>query len=256
MKNYQVIPMENLGLAHGRLVPRINQIAMDMQTHFNDIFTKMFNKHIETEITAELLQSLSKDENHIYTSVETPNTGILSLSIAKESLIHLTGDYIHETLDPQSSIDNTAIRFFDKLAKIVVTETAQLETIFDSRIVVTKKLPLQAVVLTFTLKSTNSSIQFTTILNHELVESLTLGLLPSNISKESVEASLLAVEVKPNIVLMQRELTLGEIYSLNTGDVISMKLDKDVPFMVGDTKLFTGQVSDEDGNLYFTVNDK
>ncbi|PKG39556.1 FliM/FliN family flagellar motor switch protein [Psychromonas sp. Urea-02u-13] len=256
MKNYQVIPMENLGLAQRRLVPRINQIAMEMQTRFNDIFTKMFNKQVETEIEAELLQSLSKEENYIYTSIDTPSIGVLSLSIAEESLIRLTGDYINEAPAPQSSIDNTAIRFFDKLAKIVVKEIAQLETIADCKIVVTKKLPLQAVILTFTLRSASTSIQFTTILNHDLVESLTLGFLLSNISKESIEASLLPVEVEPNVVLMQRELTLGELYSLNSGDVISMNFNKNIPFMIGDKELFTGQVSNEDGNLYFTVNDK
>jgi len=256
MKNYQVIPLENLGLAQRRLVPRINQIAIKMQTRFNDIFTKMFNKQIDTEIETELLQSLTKEENHIYTSVDTSSIGILSLSITEESLIRFTGDYINEPPTAQSTVDNTAIRFFDKLAKIVVKETAQLEAISDCQIVATKKLPMQAVVLTFTLRSENQALQFTTILNHELVERLTSGFLPSNVSKESIEASLLSVEVEPSVVLMQRELTLGELYSLNNGDVISMSLNKEIPFMIGDKALFSGQVSNEDGNLYFTVNDK
>ncbi len=256
MKNYQIIPMESLGLAQRRLVPRINQIAVEMQSHFNDTFTTMFNKHIETEIEAELLQSLSKQEGFIYTSIDTPNIGILSLSIAEESLIRLTGDYINEPPEADTGIDNTAIRFFNKLAKIVVKETAKLDTLSDCRIVTTKKLPLQAVVLNFTLKSNDTSFQFSTILNHELVESLTEGFLPSNFSRKSIEASLLSVEVKANAILMQRELTLGEIYSLNCGDVISMKFNKEVPFMIGDKALFVGQVSNENGDLYFTVNDK
>jgi len=227
-----------------------------MQARFNDIFTKIFNKQIDTEIEAELLQSLAKEDSHIYTSVDTPNMGILSLSITEQSLIRLTGDYINEPPTAKSTIDNTAIRFFNKLAKIVVAETVQLKTSSDCQIVATKKLPMQAVILTFTLKSADSALQFTTILNHELVESLTTGFLPSNVSKESIEASLLSVEVEPSVVLMQRELTLGELYSLNAGDVISMNLNKEIPFMIGDKALFSGQVSNEDGNLYFTVNDK
>lgn len=256
MQDYQIIATESLGLAQRRLIPRIAQLAREMQVDFNESFSQMFNSSVETEIEVVLLQSLSEQLDCVYTSIEAPSTGSLTLSILEQSLIKLTSHYLNEPMDGQGKVDNTALRFFDRLAKRVIQEVGLLTPTETSQIVVSKKLPSQAIILKFNLSTNEQLIQFDAILNNDLIEKLTQGYLPhSDITRQTIEASLLSVEVDANVTLMQRSLTLGEISSLVVGDIISMELNEQAPFLIGDKQLFTGQVSNNNGRLHFTVND-
>lgn len=256
MENYQIIATESLGLAQRRLIPTITKLVREMQTNFNAALSTLFNTHIETEIEAQL-SPCALDNHKIYSSVNIVSTGTLTLAISPEPLIQLTDRYINETTGLNKKVNNTSLRLLDRLAIQVMQQASLLQTNEKSQIVVTKKLPPQTVILKFSLNMAEQIITFDAILNNDFVQSLTQAYIPQPvINKERIENALLRVDVTGHVTLMSRSLSLGEVSSLNVGDVISMDMSEDAIFSVGGTNLFSGEVSNQNERLHFTVNNK
>jgi hypothetical protein len=257
MEEYQIIATESLGLAQHRLLPTVAKLAREMQVNFNDTLSALFNTPIETEIEALVQQSLGEQHDTVYTSVDISATGTLTLAIGEDALNQLTDLYFNEPSGTSNRVNNTALRLFDRLAKRVAEQVILLRSDQQSKIVPTKKLPPQSIVLIFNLTVADRKIPFKVILNPNFEQTLAQSYLPHPlIDKASVEKSLLSVEVDGYVTLMSRTLKLGAVSSLNVGDVISMEMHEHAIFSIGDTAVVSGKISTQNERLHFTVNDQ
>lgn len=256
IEEYQIITTESLGLAQRRLLPTVAKLAREMQANFNDTLSALFNTGIETEIEALVEQSLGEQHDTVYTTVEISAMGALTLAIDGDALNQLTDIYFNEPAGASKTVNNTALRLFDRLAKRVAEQVILLRGDQQSKIVATKKQPPQSIVLTFNLTVAERKIPFKVILNQDFEHTLVQSYIPHPlISKAAVEKSLLRVEVNGHVTLMSRTLALGDVSSLLVGDVISMEMHDHAIFYIGDTAVFSGQISTQDERLHFTVND-
>ncbi|MFT6928288.1 MAG: hypothetical protein ACJAZP_003939 [Psychromonas sp.] len=255
-EEYQIIATESLGLAQRRLLPTVAKLAKEMQVNFNDSFSALFNAGIETEIEALLEHPRGEQQETVYTSVEISATGTLTLTIAGDALNQLTDLYFNEPPGTSNRVNNTALRLFDRLAKRVADQVILLRGDQHSKIVATKKLAPQSIVLTFNLTVAERQISFKVILNQNLEQTLVQTYLPhALIDKAAIEKSLLSVKVDGYVTLMSRTLTLGDVSSLQVGDVISMEMRDHAIFSIGKTAVLSGQISTQNEHLHFTVND-
>jgi hypothetical protein len=255
-EEYQIIATESLGLTQRRLLPAVAKLARTMQVNFNDTLSALFNTPIETEIEAVVQQSLGDQHDTVYTSVDLSASGTLTLSIGEDALNQLTDLYFNEPPGASNRVNNTALRLCDRLAKRVADQVILLHSDQQSKIVATKKLAAQSIVLSFNLTVADRQIPFKVILNPDFEQSLAQRYIPHPIiDKAAIEKSLLGVEVNGHGTLMSRTLTLGDISSLNVGDIISMEMYNHAIFSIGDTAVFSGQISTQNERLHFTVND-
>ncbi|ABM05274.1 hypothetical protein Ping_3591 [Psychromonas ingrahamii 37] len=256
-KEYQIVATESLGLAHRRLLPTVAKLARKMQVNLNNTLSTLFNTAIETEIEALVQQLVGEQPGTVYTSVDISTTSTLTLAICEDALNQLTDLYFNEPAGASNGVNNTALRLFDRLAKHVAEQSQLLHSDKKSKIVATKKLAPQSIVLQFTLITTDQKIPFKVILNQNIEQTLVKSYLPHPlIDKASIEKSLLSVEVEGYVTMMSRTLKLGDISSLNIGDVISMEMHDHAFFSIGDTTVFRGKISTQNERLLFTVNDQ
>ncbi len=251
----------------GRPYHRIPKLFRDMQDYLDGILGIYFLKKYRVNITLESL-NFEPDVWKKNTQIFSSNTGNLAIEIDRTLLLSVLHDYYGLKNDPEElqvrktlPVTRTEDRLKNKLAHelmLLITESGIFNTIADIRPDPSSLITQWAYRIYFSL--TGYPGGFSLLLDSAHIDSLLAQLRQQSDNRQNAQSvaptatmhSFKTLPVRLTGRVTTLPLTVADLLTLSSGDILPATLAERVPLYIGNKALFQATIAEEHGKLFFT----
>lgn len=256
-QNAQTISVESLGKPIHVIRDNLEDIfTKSCYLLANELQNWLNTSRLEVSLNYIVMHSLSAAETAdvTFSTLKHEEGGMLHLHMNNSLLVKLADRFYGASVErDDETLTNSDLRLQERIAKLISQWVAPQEMWQVNEFELGLGMGLR---IELTLAYQDESYQLVIDLDGKMIETLInqLSLQPSSDLTEKFKQSLTATPVFLNVLLSKTTMPLTEVLNLSANDIIPIELLSSVPVSIGNEKLFSGHVAEQEGQLVVILN--